>query len=325
MHFSKNLVVHSSAGPKMLAFGSHCSRNFQSILDCFITNFKLKYKDSENIKADRVSRVIFNLHQIRRQAFFGTFSSTCTYGEVKDPLKFYQGKDCIEVFCKHIEEEAKRLYHVFHEMPMKCLTQKQWRQFKGATNAHMLICFNEFGEDDKFNYKVRDHHHYMGLYRGPAPRICNLRYKIPRYIPIVFHNLSSYDMHLFIRELGKKFDSGSIGVITESKEKHISFNVDVVVGMYEDMWGRIKKKKIQLRFMGSIRFMASSLDSLPRNLVGENGIMCNQCKSETELTHINENYIAHGMCTRCQGSSLFKLTIDLIFDNLRVGYMDEQF
>ena len=68
--FPKNLVVCSSAGPKILAFGSHCSANFKPILDCFIPNFKLKYEDSENIKADRVSTVAFNLHQIKRRTFF---------------------------------------------------------------------------------------------------------------------------------------------------------------------------------------------------------------------------------------------------------------
>ena len=34
---------------------------------------------------------------------------TFTYGEVEDPLRLYQGKDCVEVFCNHIKEEAKRL------------------------------------------------------------------------------------------------------------------------------------------------------------------------------------------------------------------------
>ena len=67
------LSVCSSAGPKILAFSSHCSANFQQIFDCFIPNFKLKYEDSEIIKAGRVSIVVFNLHQIKRRAFlFGT-------------------------------------------------------------------------------------------------------------------------------------------------------------------------------------------------------------------------------------------------------------
>ena len=170
-----------------------------------------------------------------------------------------------------------------------------------------------------------DHCHYLGLYQGPAHRICNLRYKIPRYIPVVFHNLSGYNTHLFIRELGKEFDSRSVGVIAENKEKYITLNVDVIVGLYEDMWSRIKKKKIQLRFIDSIRLIASSFDSLARNLVGVNGMMCSQCKSEMELSHIDENYIAYGMCGKCRGASNHELLIDTIFDKFRVGYTGEQF
>ena len=47
-------------------------------------------------------------------------------------------------------------------------------------------------------------------------------------ITIVFHNLSGHNGHLFITELGKKFDSESIYVIAENKEKYTSFNVSIV-------------------------------------------------------------------------------------------------
>ena len=126
------------------------------------------------------------------------------------------------------------------------------------------ICFKEFQE---LNPKVRDHCHYTGQYRGAAHRNCNLRYKIPSYIPITFHNLSRYDAHLFLKELGKKFNTGDIGVIAENKEKCISFYVNVMVDSYEDELGKIKEKIIQLRFIDSMRFMASSLDSLTNNSV----------------------------------------------------------
>ena len=128
--------------------------------------------------------------------------------------------------------------------------------------------------------------------------------------------------------MGKKSDSGSISVISENKEEYISFSTDVVMGLYKYECGRIKKKKILLRFIDSIRFMASSLDSLARNLVGVNGMMCevqHECRSNSGLTHTDENYIAHGICTRCRGLSHPKLEIDPIFDNLRVGNTDKQF
>ena len=51
--------------------------------------------------------------------------SKLAYGEVKDPLKLYRGKDCVQVFCDYIKKEARRLYHMFAEKPMEPLTSKQ--------------------------------------------------------------------------------------------------------------------------------------------------------------------------------------------------------
>ena len=102
-----------------------------------------------------------------------------------------------------------------------------------------------------------------------------------------------------IRESGKKFNTGKIGAITENKEKYVSFNVDVVVDSHTDDSGKVKEKKIQLRFIDSFRLMASSLDSLTNNLVGVSGMVCNNCRGSCELTHIDEDYIAHGKCENC--------------------------
>ena len=55
--------------------------------------------------------------------------SKFAYGEVKNPLKLHRGEDCIKVFCDHVENEVKRLCHMFLEKPMKPLTGEQWREF----------------------------------------------------------------------------------------------------------------------------------------------------------------------------------------------------
>ena len=250
-------------------------------------------------------------------------NSKFAYRDVENPLKLYGGKDCVEVFCDYIVNEAKRLYHMFPEKPMNCLTSEQLREFNRARKCH--ICLKKF---QKLNPKVRDHCHYTGQYRGPAHRNCNLRYKIPSFIPIVFHNLSGCDAHLFIRELGKKFDKGKIGAIAENKEKYISFNVDVVVDKYLDKEGKENEKKIQLKFIDSMRFMASSLDSLSSNQVRVSGMPCNECGGSCEFTCIDEDYIAHGKCSVCySGYSKRQLNKDFIlndFDSLRVGHNCEQ-
>ena len=56
--------------------------------------------------------------------------STFSYGDVNDPLKLYRGEYCFEKFCKHLKQEAYRLYHLFPEKPMTPLTNKQWKSIR---------------------------------------------------------------------------------------------------------------------------------------------------------------------------------------------------
>ena len=53
------------------------------------------------------------------------------------------------------------------------------------------------------NNKVRDHCHETGKCRGPACKMCNLRYKQQNFIPVTFHNGSVYDFNLLYSELFK--------------------------------------------------------------------------------------------------------------------------
>ena len=72
------------------------------------------------------------------------------------------------------------------------------------------ICTKEFSDDDaddddddddanKKYQKVRDHCYYTRKYRGAAHNICNLRYKTPKEISILFHNGSACDYHFIIK------------------------------------------------------------------------------------------------------------------------------
>ena len=195
----------------------------------------------------------------------------------------------MEKFVEYLEEEVKRLYETFSQQPMIKLTDVQKREHEAAEECH--ICLKEF--NDPKNRRVRDHCHYMGEYRGAAHNNCNLKYKIPDHIPIVFHNLSGYDAHLFIKELGRKFNKNDIGAIAENKEKYISFNVKINVklaGVRND--GKELHKNIKLSFIDSFRFMASSLDKLASNLYGTSRIQCDKCKGNMELINISGNYIA---------------------------------
>ena len=125
---------------------------------------------------------------------------------------------------------------------MAPLPKSQLKEYKRATKCH--ICFKPFSEKKR---KVRDHCHYSGLYRRAAHSSCNLQYKIPSYIPVVFHNLAGYDAHLFIRELAKY--STGMGVIAKNTEDYISFSIKVEVVKYVDKEGNERMKEMELRFI----------------------------------------------------------------------------
>ena len=72
------------------------------------------------------------------------------------------------------------------------------------------ICEKKFCDDKnaKSNYdlyhKVIDHCHYTGKFRGVAHNISNLGYNIPKKVPVVFHNGSTYDYLFVIKKFEKE-------------------------------------------------------------------------------------------------------------------------
>ena len=98
-----------------------------------------------------------------------------------------------------------------------------------------LLCVTsvneELGKD-----RVRDHCHLTGKFRGAAHEDCNLKYRVPKCFPIVFHNMSGYDSHLFIKTLAKK--EGDISCIPNNEENYISFTKQVMVDKYVNEEGK---------------------------------------------------------------------------------------
>ena len=143
----------------------------------------------------------------------------------KDPVTYTaktNDEDVAQKFVEMLEEDVKKIYKI----PAKEMIfgEKDREDFERATEC--WICQGKLKGDDR----VRDHCHYTGKYRGAAHNKCNLRYKKPSFIPVVFHNLSGYDSHLFIKNLGAS--QGNIKCIPNNEEKYISFTKDVVIDSY---------------------------------------------------------------------------------------------
>ena len=111
---------------------------------------------------------------------------------------------------------------------------------------------------------MHDHYHLPGKFRGAAHEICNIKYKIPKFFPVVFHNLSGYNSHLFIKTLGNS--KGDISCIPNNEENYNSFTKKVIFDKFVNEEGKEVNVKRELRFIHSLRFMASSLDKLSSNL-----------------------------------------------------------
>ena len=137
------------------------------------------------------------------------------------------------------------------------------------------ICKIGFSTDDdnKKYHKLRNHCHYTGKYRGAAHDIFNLRYKIPKEIPIVFHNGSAYDYYFIIKELAEKVER-QFECLGENTEKYKTFSEPIKIDLDNG-----KTIIYKIKFIDSFRFMSSSLSSLVDNLSeGLHSDKCTNCK-----------------------------------------------
>ena len=127
-------------------------------------------------------------------------SSFCYYikcfdDEVYEPkLVSYTGEDAAQKFVEMFEEDIK----IIANIPKKEMIFGDGEREHFEEETKCWIC-NKKLVDDK-NYKVRDHCHFTGRYRGAAHKECNLKYKKANFTPVTFHNLSGYDSHLFIKK-----------------------------------------------------------------------------------------------------------------------------
>ena len=203
--------------------------------------------------------------KINKHTVFGYSLSTCnSFGAKVDKPDCYRGKDCLKKFIKDFKKRVIRI-------------------------INYSLSISTDVSNEKY-HKVRDHCHYTGKYRGAAHNICNLTYKIPKEIPVILHNGSTYDYHLILKELAKEFE-GPFECLGENTEKYITFSVPLDNG---------KTITYKMKFMDSYRFMPSSLSSLADNLSGglhsEN---CADCKSHLDYMSIKDDKLIF-RCFECK-------------------------
>ena len=221
---------------------------------------------------EKSSRTKINKHTPSGYSLF----MHCSFNKAENKLDYYRGEDCMKKFCKDLREHATKIIN-YEKKEMIPLTKKEEKKHNKQEVCY--ICRKEFNTDDsdKKYHKVRGHCHYTGKYRDAAHDICNLRYKIPKEIPVVFHNGSTYDYHFIIKNLAEEFE-GEFECLGENTEKHITFSVPIKKEITKK--DKIVKISYKIKFIDSYRFMSTSLSKLIDNLSeGLHNDQCKDCKS----------------------------------------------
>ena len=229
-------------------------------LECLLEKMSTCYN-----KPKESSTIEINKHTPSGYSLF----THCSFYKTKDKLDYYRGRDCMKKFCKDLRKHATKIinYEKKKMIPLKIKEEIHHNKQKIC-----YICEKEFDTNDKKHYKVKDHCHYTGKYRGAAHNICNLRYKIPKEIPIVFHNGSTYDYRFIIKELVKEFE-GNFECLGENTEKYTMFSAPLKKKINNK--NKTLEIKYKIKFIDSYRFMSTSLSKLVDNL--SEGLHNNKC------------------------------------------------
>ena len=135
----------------------------------------------------------------------------------------------MKMFCKDLKDQAMKIIN-YEKKEMIPLTDEEKESYENQKVCY--ICEKELCTDKenkkefKKMQKVRDHCHYTGKYRGAAHSNCNLKYRTTKKIPVVFHNVSTYDYHFIIKQLTREFKY-YLECLGENTEKYITFSVPI--------------------------------------------------------------------------------------------------
>ena len=182
----------------------------------------------------------------------------------------YKGEDMGKLFVETLSEELKPVYEILKTPKPIVITDSEKNKHKNSKVCY--ACGVEFGttrtnkktKREEKVIKCADHCHITGKYRGAACGKCNLRMKVPIFVPVLFHNLEGYDAHLFVKNLGT--EEGDIKCIPKTDEKYISFSKNIPMETVVDDNEKERVKCLEIRFLDSYKFTLKPLDSLVKTL-----------------------------------------------------------
>ena len=214
-----------------------------------------------------------------------SLSLICSFDSTKNKHYAYREKNCVEHFCRKLKELGIEIIN-YEKKDMIPVTNEKIKFHENKKQCN--ICKKGFFRNKKDKYKhikVRDHCHYTGKFRGAAHSICNLRYAMPKKIPIIIHNRLTYDDHFMIKQLSEEFEV-QFKCLRENTEKYITYSVPIKKKVVHDNDYDDEKKKTaecRLNFIDNCRLMPGKLSDLVDNLSKIHDKECKKCMERKKI------------------------------------------
>ena len=124
--------------------------------------------------------------------FLSCFSmSIISFKEIQNKHDINRDRDCLKKFCESLRNYAMNIIH-FEKQKIGVINKISRKYMKMQLFVVFVTKFDDKHIKNKKYRKVRDHCYYTGEYRCATHSVCNLKYSVPKEIPIAFHNGSNY-------------------------------------------------------------------------------------------------------------------------------------
>jgi len=208
-------------------------------LVCDFESFLTPIDPNEDVDVVKATNVV-DEHNVRGFACH----RVSEYSQYQTDPSVYSGPGVMDAFYEHVMHESKVISDILaDDQDMDPLTDTQQTDYDGTTSCGE--CGGDFTKSNtKSNYKVRHHDHVTGQFLFPTCNNCNLTLKMPNrkrkvtqgqgpnkkpktdkeytknfFLPVIFHNLKSYDAHFVIKHFKKQYTARSRTTMTSRNKR----------------------------------------------------------------------------------------------------------
>ncbi|XP_017073465.2 uncharacterized protein LOC108109462 [Drosophila eugracilis] len=272
-------------------------------------NTKLSFKSSSKCISPPIviyADIESSLESISSEAWAASFYIVHYYEPRLNEMHTFDGSDCIKKFCQALKDKLRGLYYKYWKFQKRnhdSVDEESERLGKCA------VCGEEISEcslDMLF-------HQFAGFYLGPVHVACKTKHRLNySFFPVVFNNLTRFDINLLIREMGREVkpipsnqDLYTMLILNCSingqdrfqikfldSNNFFSYNIDKLISSmndnsFENLRKRYKDMKFELMCLKKVYLQnAESLDQLDNIVLPEN--MFSNCQD-----YINADQVWH--------------------------------